>query len=122
MALGLASGVADGILDTFGTTYKYAQLHTGDPGAAGTTTVATNSTRKLVTWDSSSGGLLASSADTQWTNVGGTEDYTHYSLWSALTAGTFGASGLVTANPVTTGDTFTLPTGDVTVELTDIAA
>jgi hypothetical protein len=49
--------------------------------------------------------------------VAGTEDYTHFSLWSASSAGNFGGSGTITANAVVAGDTFTIPTGSITLSL-----
>jgi hypothetical protein len=38
-------------------------------------------------------------------------------LWTASTAGTFGGSGTITANGVTAGDTFTIPSGSLTLTL-----
>lgn len=124
MAVGLSSGIADDILDALlnNTAWSqpatvYAQLHTGDPGAAGTSNIATETTRKAVSFGSSSGGSCSSDADTSWTSVAGSEDYTHYSLWDAATDGNFLESGTVTANAVTAGDTFTIASGDITLTL-----
>jgi hypothetical protein len=50
--------------------------------------------------------------------VSGTEDYTHYTAWTASSAGTFLFSGTVTANAVTAGDTFTVAAGDLDLALT----
>ena len=50
-------------------------------------------------------------------SIAGTEDYTHFSAWTASTAGTFLFSGTITANAVTIGDTFTIPVGDLDVSL-----
>jgi hypothetical protein len=38
-------------------------------------------------------------------------------MWTASTAGTFGGSGTITANAVTAADTFTIPTGGLTLSL-----
>ncbi len=125
MALGFNATVANSILNAAfsnGTPYDgpaavYIQLHTAAPGAAGTTAVATEATRKVITHSAASGGVLTTDADVTWTNVAGTEDFTHYTLWDASTAGTFLGSGTVTANSVTAGDTFTIPTGSETITL-----
>jgi hypothetical protein len=93
----------------------FVQLHTGDPGEDGTANVATESTRKSVTLGAASGGVRASTADAEWTNVAGTETYSHISLWSAASAGNCWGSGPLAANrAVTAGDTFRLPSGQVT--------
>jgi len=122
MAVGLASATATAILDAVcnGTAYSitqpiYIQLHTADPGAAGTTAVAGNATRKSVSFGAASAGAISSDASVSWTTgeVDTSEDYTHYSLWTASTAGTFIASGTITANAVTAGDTFTIASGDI---------
>ena len=43
MAVGLSAAAANALLDTHhDTTYPWIQLHTADPGAAGTTAVAGN--------------------------------------------------------------------------------
>jgi hypothetical protein len=65
---------------------------------------------------------MSNDADIVWTGVSGSEDYTYYSLWSASTAGTFHQSGTVTANAVTAGDTFTIPTGDLDLTWSGVAA
>jgi hypothetical protein len=118
MAEGWGSAAANAALDTLGSTYPWIKLHVGAPGAAGTSNAATETTRKQATWAAASAGALTTSAQLQWTSVAGSEDYTHYSMWTASTAGTFGHSGTITANAVTAGDTFTIPTGDLDITLT----
>jgi hypothetical protein len=124
VAVGFSSAAANAILDTFVGTYDYIQLHTGDPGAAGTANVAGNATRKQITWGSAASGVVANSAAVSWSSgeVDTSEDYTHYSLWDASTVGNFGKSGTVTANAVTSGDTFTIPIGDHTETVTTLAS
>lgn len=125
MALGFKASVANSILDgTFnnGTPFDgpaavYIQLHTAAPGAAGTTAVATEATRKAITHAVASGGAIATNADVTWTSVAGTETYTHFSLWDASTAGNFLGSGTMTAHAMTAGDTFVLPSGSETIVL-----
>ena len=129
MAVGLASAVAASMLDAFlnataytGPANVYLKLHVGDPGAAGAANAAVETTRKEVTFGAASGGAITSDNAPSWTNVAGTEDYTHVSLWTAAAAGTFQGSGTVTASAVTAGDTFTLAVADVDMNLTNIAS
>jgi hypothetical protein len=117
MTLGFSTAAANTHLDNTGSTYPWVKLHVGDPGAAGTSNAATETTRKQATWGSASSASKTTTADLVWTNVAGTEDYTHCSFWSASSAGTFGGSGAITANAVTTADTFTIPTGGITMTL-----
>lgn len=119
MATGFLPAGADVALDALAAAYSWFTLHVGDPGAAGTSNAATETTRKQITWaDTGVDGATESTNELQWTNVAGTEDYTHCTLRSASTAGTVGASGTVTANPVSAGDTFTIAAGDVDMSVT----
>ena len=118
MAEGWSAAAANSALDTWGATYPFMQLHTAAPGAAGTTAVATEDTRKEVTWGSAGSGAMTSvTSALTWTNVAGTEDYANCSMWTLAAAGSFGGSGSVTANPVNAGDTFTIAVGDVDASL-----
>ncbi|MFH9073445.1 phage tail fiber protein [Streptomyces alboflavus] len=118
MAVGFSTAAANTHLDNQGTAYPWVQLHVGDPGAAGTANAATETTRKQATWASASAAAKTTSADLVWTAVAGTEDYTHFSLWSASSGGNFGGSGTVTANAVTAADSFTISAGDLDLSLT----
>lgn len=118
MSVGWSSTAGNAALATLVGTYTWAQLHVGDPGANGTANVAVETDRVQVTFGAPSGGTVSNSAQFQWLAVAGTEDYTHVSFWTTVTAGTFGFSGTVTANAVTVGDTFTVPVGDLDVSLT----
>jgi hypothetical protein len=122
MALGLSATVANGLLDALGNATNYTaptafwiQLHTADPGAAGTTAVAGNATRKQVSFGAASGGTISNDAAVSWTSgeVDTSEDYTHWAAFDASSAGNFLGSGTITANAVVSGDTFTIPTGDL---------
>lgn len=118
MAEGIGAAAANSALDTMWTTYPWVKLHVGVT-AVGTTNAATEATRKQITTPAAaSGGSKATAADLTWTSVAGTEDYTHFSVWTASTAGTFGWSGTITANPVTAGDTFTIASGNLTASFT----
>lgn len=127
MAVGFAPALANSILDHFrgGASWTapvavYVKLHTGSPGAAGTTNAAGETTRKAVTLGSAaSGGALANTAQIQWTAVSTAETYSHASLWDAVTAGTFLWSGaLVAPVAVSVGGTFTIAVGDLDITLT----
>jgi hypothetical protein len=124
MATGLASATCNSILDAIcnATSYSVAEvwikLHVGDPGAAGTSNAATETTRKQASFSAASSGAITSDAALTWTSVAGTEDFTHYTAWTASSGGTFLFSGTVTANAVTAGDTFTVATGDLDLTLT----
>lgn len=118
MAEGLGSAGANTALDAFTGAYTWIKLHVGAPGAAGTSNPATETTRKQAAFSASSGGATANTGALTWTNVAGSEDYTHFTIWTASTAGTFGGSGTVTANPVTAGDTFQVAVGDLDLSFT----
>lgn len=125
MALGLSATIANGFLQwLFNATATgtapaniWIQLHTADPGAAGTTAVAGNATRKDLTaaMGTAASGAITNTSAITWTTgeVDTSEDYTHWSLFDASTAGTFLCSGTMTANAVTVGDEFTIPVGDL---------
>ena len=124
MPAGISSTTANAWLDALGRNVSYTnaavwvQLHTGEPGAAGTSNQATETSRKQVTFAAASGGSMASNAAVTWTNIAGSQTATRFSAWSASTAGTFLFSGSVTANAYTAGDTFTIASGSLTVSLT----
>lgn len=93
----------------------YVKLHIGDPGENGTANAAAETTRKAASFGASSGGVCTSDADMQWTNVAATETYSHISMWDASTGGNCLGSGPLTASKaVNAGDTFVLPSGQVT--------
>lgn len=118
MSIGYGTAGANTALDALVAAYPYAKPHVGDPGAAGTSNAATETTRKQVSWGAASGATVSSNAETQWTGVavtGATEDWTHFSFWSASSGGSFGFSINVTLNPVASGNTVTFASGDIDV-------
>ena len=85
----------------------YIKLHTGDPGEAGTSNAATETTRKVVTFSAAASGSISSAATVEWTNVSTTETYSHWSLWDNATTGNcLWAGALSSSAAVTAGDTF----------------
>ncbi|MGE0025709.1 MAG: hypothetical protein AB7O78_01715 [Thermoleophilia bacterium] len=130
MTVGLKASVANAILDAIGNATNYTaptqvwfKLHTGDPGAAGTSNAAAETTRKQVSYAAASAGSMATDADVTWTNVSNTETYSHISAWDASTSGNFLFSDdLAASKSVTAGDTFVIPSGSHTVTLGTVAA
>jgi hypothetical protein len=122
MAVGQSSAVGDLVLAIYDN-YQNIQLHTADPGAAGTANIAGNATRKSVTWTSPAAGAtgfrkIDNSGALSWSDaeVDTSEDYTHYSAWDDPSAGNFGHSGTITANAVNaSGDAFEIAAGGLVV-------
>ncbi|MCM1972324.1 hypothetical protein [Streptomyces sp. G1] len=123
MTAGVAAGLVSGWLNTQRTSGNgggaysavagtFAQLHTADPGAAGTTAVSEgDATRKEFVFAASTGGsaLSLDSGPSAWTNGGTSETLTHISVWTASEDGTFLFSvALDDAKAWADGDTFTL--------------
>lgn len=130
MAVGLASAFANSVLDALcnatnltAPTGFYVKLHTADPGAAGATAPAGNTTRQSASMAVAASGAITNDAAVTWTNVSTAETYSHVSFWDAATAGTFlGSDDLAVARTVAVGDTFTIAIGDLNLALTPIAA
>ena len=115
MADGLSVTAADDMLTLLVSTDAlgaYVQLHTADPGSAGTTAVSSVTTREAQTWGSPSAGAVSASGTPTWSSWAGTngEVDTDISHWTAATSGTFGWS-------VTLSSSVTMDTGN-TLELT----
>jgi hypothetical protein len=96
----------------------YAKLHTGVPGAAGTTAAAVgDATRKLAVFSPAANSAIAlMGTPPAWTNGGTTETVTGLSLWSAASAGTFWFS-MPLSSPITwdLNDIITLSTLPITM-------
>lgn len=119
MAEGLSTALVSSWLNTlraagaaYGPITTYAQLHTANPGAAGTTAVSVGSTtRPVFTFAASTTGsaLALTGTNPSWTNGGTSETITHVSIWSASSGGTFLFSVALTASKAwASADTFTL--------------
>jgi hypothetical protein len=99
----------------------FMKLHTADPGV-GATAPASNTTRQQITFGSAATtGTISNTAAITWTTVSNTETYTHYSLWTASTAGTFLGSGTISGGAVTAGNNFSIPTGDLDITVATAA-
>ena len=66
----------------------YFQAHTGQPGAAGTANVASNTSRVATSWAAASGGTINLSNNPEHV-LGGTNTISHGSFWDAPTGGNF---------------------------------
>ena len=94
---GLSATLADDWLGMLGGTAfsapsaTYVQLHTGDPGSAGTSNVSSVTTREAVTWGTPSAGSIAESNTPTWSSWAGTngEIVTDITVWTASSGGTF---------------------------------
>lgn len=130
MAVGLAAGIANSILDALCSSTAWVEpagffvkLHLGDPGAAGASNAAAETDRVAGVFSAASGGAITNSSALTWTAVAATETYTHVSFWSASTAGTFlGSDALAASKAVDAGDDFTIAIGDLDLNITAIAA
>jgi hypothetical protein len=97
----------------------FVKLHLGDPGSAGTSNAAAETTRQAASFSAAASRACTTDANTEWTNVSTTETYTWISLWDASTAGNFlGRDDLNSSAAVTAGDTFRIPTGDLDLTVT----
>lgn len=120
MADGLSTAVADAALGTItGTDAAYVQLHTGDPGPAGTSNVSSVTTREATGgWTSPSAGSTAAVDEPEWANWAGSngEGVTDISFWSLSSGGTFGFSmQLGSSVTMDTGDSLTLTAISITL-------
>ena len=126
MTVGAAAATANAWLNVLrGTTYTglaglYVKLHVGDPGAAGTTNPSAVTTRNQLTLAAASGGSCSLTTLASY-SMTTTETISHVSVWDNVSAGTFIASGALTASKgVNNGDTLTF--NSFTVSFTPIAA
>ena len=126
MTVGITAAQANAYLNVYRNTAAsaiatvFVQLHTGDPGAAGTSNVAALTTRNQITWNAASGGSMTLATLSNFTMTA-SETISHVSLWTASTAGTFLQSCALTASvPVINGSTLSF--SSFTVSFTPIAA
>lgn len=128
MTVGITATQAASLLNVYRNTASpaiatpFIQLHTADPGAAGTTSVSVGSTtRNAITWNAPAAGSMTLATLGAWTNGGTSETITHVSLWSASTVGTFYQSfALSSSQAWVSTNTLTITT--FTVSFTPIAA
>lgn len=119
-----------GVLSTYGANHTldgsasipatlYVKLHTGNPGAAGTSNAAGTTVRKSFTRTASSAGASSNVADIAWTTLSANETLSHISIWDNVSAGNCWFVGaLGSSQAVTTSDTYTIPAGDLDIAFT----
>ena len=101
----------------FGPIQVWAQLHTGNPGAVGTSAVSSTTTRSSAS-STVTGDTATSSNTPQWTSWAGTngEVVSHISFWDASTSGNFlWSAALSSSKTVNTGDTLTLSSSSLII-------
>lgn len=100
----------------------WVKLHLGNPGTAGTSSPANETTRKQGTFAAADDGLIRNSAALTWTAVSTTETYTHISFWDASAGGVFlGAKALSASVPATATKDFKILAGDITLAIAPVA-
>lgn len=123
----IAVGERNKMLDAYTgrTTYTanaafYVKLHIGDPGAAGTSNAAAETTRQAVTFGSAAAsGTISNTVAVQWTGLAASETISHVSFWTASTSGTFlGSDDLASSQAVNSGGSFVIPVGDLDLTIT----
>lgn len=132
MAIGLASGIANSILDALCSSVAwtepvafYVKLHTGDPGATGVANAAVNTSRQTTTFAPANAGAITTTGNLNWLNVPAAETYSHVSFWETVgpAGGTFlGSDDLAVAQTMQVGNNFTISTGDLDISIIPIAA
>lgn len=130
MTVGINATIANAILNALCRNVAWTQpaafwvkLHLADPGAAGATSPAANTSRQQATFSAAASGSITTSADIVWLSVSTAETYSHLSFWDASSAGNFlGSVALTTPRLVAVGDTFTITAGQLVVPITAIAA
>lgn len=126
MATGLSVVHADAVLALLDTCY--VQVHTGDPGTAGTANVLGSVIRKSVglgtASTSGSDRVRSNTALIRWegneSTATGTVQFA--TIWSDVTTGTFLRSATVASKVVTSGEPFEIPAGGVVVEQGPLAS
>jgi len=89
----------------------YIKLHTNDPGAAGTASASTVTTRRQATMNAASSGQITLNAMSGNYPMTATETISHFSVWDDPTAGNFLFSGQWTVSrSVVNGDTIVVQT------------
>ncbi len=130
MATGLSPSIGATFLNallngaTFtGTASLYGKLHIGDPGIAGTSNSATETTRKLVDFNSTFFVANPNINTVTWTAVAGSglQTFTAMSFWSAATSGTFQFS-IPFSGTVIAGNDFEVAPGGIVLNIVGIAA
>lgn len=122
MPVGISSYLSNKILDHVcrNTAYTppstvYARIHTGQPGAAGTSNGSSITTRIATTFAAAAAGQIAMSNTPEFT-LSGNETITHVSFWDAATGGNFlWSSQATTAKSGGNGDIIRISTNTLSL-------
>jgi hypothetical protein len=119
MGDGLSSALATTIAGDIVASSTNVKLHTGAPGAAGTSNASSVTTRPAVTWAAASAGSVSANgtapAWTSWAGTNGEVD-TDVSFWDASSSGNFQFSATLSSSvTMNTGDSLTLTAITVSV-------
>jgi hypothetical protein len=96
----------------------YVQLHTGAPGAAGTTNVSSVTTRPAATFSAASGGVLSLSNVPAWASWGGSaETIVNVSFWDAASGGNFLWSASIGSIAMVAGATLQMTAATLTLTI-----
>jgi len=110
---------ADAVLD--GTAIPatlYVKVHIGNPGAAGTSNAAAETTRKAFTRNASGGDAHTENvALVEWLNAAADEDLTHLTAWDAVSGGNCWLVGAISNAPINVlaGNTIQIDIGDLDI-------
>lgn len=112
MPTGWAPAAASALLNTLNTGGENGQLHTGDPGAAGTASPSALTTREVITHSTSSAGSpLALTSVPTW-SMTATETLAFLSVWDDSSVFRYSVP-LAVAQAVNAGDTVILDALDI---------
>jgi hypothetical protein len=116
---GLATYGANAILSgTAVPATLYVKLHTGNPGAAGTSNAAALNTRKSFTRSSPTAGVCNNLADIEWLGAPSDENITHCSIWDAVSGGNcWFISAASTPVDLDPGFSMVISTGDLVLTM-----
>jgi len=89
----------------------FVNLNTADPGTTGASEAT--SARQACSWSAASSRNKTNSSALTFTGQSGSTPNTHFSTWSAATAGTFGISGALSSS--VTAATITVAAGALTL-------
>ena len=116
--------------DFKGASTPHIWLHTGSPGADGTANVAQLSAADIARKPIAFGAIanhvtndertILSDGAVEWTGaqIDASQEITHFSVWSALVAGTVLQIAAVTANKTTGSDGVTIATEEIEIAIT----
>jgi hypothetical protein len=111
---GFSTAAKNTMLDSL--TMDRVRLHSGDPGASGTSNTIAAYGLTAATFAAASGGERALSSDVAFTGGSASQSVTYFSIWSN-TGPTYHASG-----QITTGDVTANAAGEYTLKATNTKA